>query len=67
MITPDGKGYAHFLTDYGMEADHLWTVLISEGPKAGQFWSYENPLIRLPDNISLGRITKVDVSAKPVS
>lgn len=58
VVTPDGKGWAYFLTDYGVDADHMWTVCLSEGDKTGQFWSYMNPQIRMGDNVTLRRTSK---------
>lgn len=52
MDTPKGRGLAHFLIDYGAEADLLWVVFMDD---SGQCWTVPNPEIRMTENWSLGR------------
>lgn len=51
METPRGFGYAHFLTDYGMECDRIWTVFQEDG----QIWDWVNQLVRVCTNHTIGR------------
>jgi len=60
VIGPDGPSLAYFIRDYSPEADDYWTVVPTHGPKAGQFWTYSNSLIRMGDNVTLGRVVKDD-------
>ena len=59
LITPKGKGLAHFLIDYSVEFDVLWVVFLD---KNGECWTFKNPEIRIQENFSLGRH---DVSPLP--
>jgi len=52
LSTPKGPGLAHFLIDYGPEADLLWVVFMDAD---GACWSVPNPEIRLAANWSMGR------------
>lgn len=52
LDTPRGSGLAHFVIDYGPEADLLWVVFLDED---GACWSVPNPQVRLARNWSLGR------------
>ena len=52
---PHGRGWAHFVIDYGPEHDLLWTVFINA---TGECWTVNNRFVRLPDNISLGHVRK---------
>lgn len=56
VIGPDGPSLAYFIRDPGPDADDEWTVVPTHGPKAGQFWTYANSLIRMGDNVTLGRV-----------
>lgn len=56
VIGPDGPSLAYFIRDSGPDADDVWTVVPTTGPKAGQFWSYKNQFIRMGDNVTVGRI-----------
>lgn len=51
VVTPDGKGLAHIVFDYGPEHDLLWTVFLENG----ECWTYRNPDIRADTNITMGR------------
>jgi hypothetical protein len=55
VICPKGKGTALFLTDYGVEHNHIWTIAIDE---TGELWSYQNPFVKLQENITMNRIIK---------
>ena len=53
LSTPKGKGLAHFLIDYGMESNLIWTVFIDA---TGEIWSFQNSEVRAQKNITMGRI-----------
>lgn len=53
VVTPKGKGMAHFLIDYGIEADLIWVVFQDDG----ECWSWRNQDIRAERNITFGRDT----------
>lgn len=52
VTCPKGSGIAHFITDYGIEHDLLWTVFVDE---TGECWTYSNRDIRAQKNITAGR------------
>jgi predicted nucleic acid-binding protein len=52
--TPDGRGWAVFLRDYGWDFDDAWTVVLADGPKVKQAWTYRNSDIRFLDNATFG-------------
>jgi len=52
MKSSKGDGWAHFVIDYGAEADLLWVVFLDED---GQCWSIPNQEIRIQANWSLRR------------
>lgn len=52
MNTPKGKALAHFLIDYGIEADIMWVCFQDD---TGECWTWSNKEIRIQKNISLGR------------
>ncbi|MEI9803545.1 MAG: hypothetical protein WDN48_02505 [Pseudolabrys sp.] len=52
LHTPKGPGLAHFVIDYGPEADLMWVVFMD---KDGACWSVPNPEIRIQFNWSMGR------------
>lgn len=52
LLTPKGKGWAHFVIDYSQEHDLLWVVFLNE---TGECWTFPNPEIQIDHNISLGR------------
>ena len=52
--TPKGPGMAHFLIDYGPEADLIWVCFLENK----EIWSYQNREIRAQQNITLGRCEK---------
>lgn len=49
--TPKGKGFAHFVIDYGQEHNLLWVVFLNE---SGECWTFSNQLVRLDKNETLG-------------
>lgn len=52
MTCPKGKGFAHFLLDYGMESDLYWVIFITD---TAEIWTYANHEVRAGKNITLGR------------
>ena len=54
--TPDGKGDAHFIMDYGFDHDTYWGVFIRSGNKARQFWWYNNKHVRIEENKTIDRL-----------
>lgn len=46
-----GWGWAHFLTDYGLETDLIWTVFL----ESGEIWCARNPTVRACKNWTAGR------------
>lgn len=52
LETPKGAGLAHFVIDYGPEADLVWVVFMD---KDGACWSVPNPEIRMSFNWTMGR------------
>lgn len=55
VVTPKGRGFAHFVIDYGQEHDLVWVVFLSE---TGECWSFLNKNIRLEQNHTME--TKAD-------
>lgn len=52
LKTPKGDGVAHFVIDYGPEADLLWVVFMDAD---GACWTVPNPEIRMGENWTMGR------------
>jgi hypothetical protein len=52
LETPKGAGLAHFVIDYGPEADLVWVVFMD---KDGACWSVPNPEVRMSFNWTIGR------------
>ena len=52
MKTPKGDGMAMFLTNYGLEVNLIWTVIIDG---TGEIWEFQNPLVRAQENITMRR------------
>lgn len=52
LETPKGSGLAHFVIDYGPEADLVWVVFMD---KDGASWSVPNPEVRMSFNWTMGR------------
>jgi len=51
LDTPKGPAYAHFVIDYGTEHSLMWVCFIKE---TGECWTFNNELIRLQKNITMG-------------
>jgi hypothetical protein len=51
LDTPKGKGFCHFLIDYGQEHNLLFVCFISE---TGECWTFQAKDIRLEKNITMG-------------
>lgn len=60
LITPKGKAMAHFLINPGMEYHLQWVCFIDE---TGECWTFQNPDIRLQNNITMNRISDIDVGS----
>jgi len=60
MITPKGHGIAFLLLDYGAEFNLIWVVGqdgdAELGVERGEIWAWQNPLVRLDKNITMGRV-----------
>jgi hypothetical protein len=52
MKTPKGDGLAHFVIDYGPEANLMWVVFMDAD---GACWTVPNPEIRMKANWTMGR------------
>jgi len=52
MITPKGKAYAYFVTDYSQDHDLFWTCAQQD---TGECWTWRNSQIRFDENITIGR------------
>ena len=61
LDTTKGSGLAHFVIDYGPEADLLWVVFMD---KDGACWSVPNPGVRMHFNWSMGRTKPAPVEAE---
>lgn len=55
MITPKGRGLAHFVIDYGEEHHLCFVVALDDG---GECWTFCNPEIRFEANPTMGRTVK---------
>jgi len=53
--TPKGKAVAHFLIDYGSEADLCWVCFLHD---SGECWTFSNKDIRIESNETIGRKKK---------
>jgi hypothetical protein len=63
LLTPKGKGFAHFVIDYSQEHDLLWVVFLDE---TGECWTFSNADIRLQPNFSLTRKKVGDAVANKI-
>ncbi len=52
LTTPKGDGLAHFVIDYGPEADLMWVVFMDAD---GACWTVPNPEVRMRANWTMGR------------
>lgn len=55
LFTPRGKGLAHLVIDYGIEAHLCWIVALQED---GSIWAFQNPDVRMEFNPTIGRVAK---------
>jgi len=64
LTTPKGEGLAHLLIDYGAEFDLLWVCFQGD---TGECWTWANPDIRAPKNITFDRrnISPLSAAAAP--
>lgn len=51
LDTPKGPAYAHFVIDRGTESHLEWVCFMRE---TGECWTFQNPLIRLQPNFTMG-------------
>ncbi len=51
METPKGSAFAFMVTDYGENAEQIWTCAIKS---TGEIWSFRNPEVRISKNITFG-------------
>jgi len=56
MRTVKGAGLAHLVIDYGIEADLLWVVFLTDG----QIWCCNNRDVRADSNWTVGRRSSFD-------
>lgn len=54
LLTEKGKATAHFVIDYGQEADLIFVCFIDD---TGECWCFKNHGVRLQKNITMGRLT----------
>jgi hypothetical protein len=52
LETPQGKAWAHFMIDYGLEHDLLWVCFQDE---TRECWTWSNKQIKIQKNITIGR------------
>lgn len=52
VITPKGLGRIWLVTDYGSEAEKLFTVVIND---TGELWEFTNKDIKATANLTMGR------------
>lgn len=50
--TPKGKGWAHFLYDYSIEANSMFGVFMND---SSEYWIFQSLDVRIERNITLGR------------
>ena len=58
--TPNGRGFAEVLIDYGLESDIYFVCILHNG----EIWTYSNKDIRVTQNITAGRKYKLDSDNK---
>lgn len=59
--TPQGRGMAHLVIDYGPEANLLWTVFLD---KNGECWTFQNAQVRLQANPTMRPAPTRDYTAE---
>ena len=50
--TPKGRGRIYLVTEYGLEIEKIFTVIINS---TGQIWEFRNQDIRATQNKTVGR------------
>lgn len=61
LVTVKGKGFAHFLIDYGQEHDLIWVVFLKD---SGECWCVQNKDVRMEKNFTMGTSRDTWSSAK---
>ncbi len=51
VITPKGEGYVWLVTEYGVEMEKIFTIILN----SGEIWEYRNNQIRVSNNVTMGR------------
>ena len=51
LETPRGRGWAHLVSDCGVDYPLIWTVFLD----SGQIWQFQNHEVRAVRNITMGR------------
>jgi len=51
VITPRGEGYIWLVTEYGVEMEKIFTIILN----SGEIWEYRNNQIRVSNNVTMGR------------
>jgi len=64
LETAKGSGMAHFVIDYGPEANLVWVVFMD---KDGACWSVPNPEVRIAFNWTMGRRKPETKMAEPMA
>lgn len=52
LDTPKGMSLCHFMIDYGPDFDIVWVCFIQD---TGECWSFDNSVIKIARNETLGR------------
>ena len=55
VVTPKGRGWAHFIIDRSQEHDLEWVVFIDN---SAECWTFRNKDIRIQENYTMGRPDK---------
>jgi len=55
MSCPKGNGRAIAVIDYSEEDHLIWVIALDD---TGEIWSYQNPFVRMQQNITMNRILK---------
>jgi hypothetical protein len=54
--TPKGRGRVWLVTEYGIEIEKLFTIILYDGT----IWEFTNKDIKATNNTTMGRITNKD-------
>ena len=52
--TPKGRGRIWLVTDYGLDIEKIFTVILYNG----EFWEFRNSQIKATSNLTAGRLSK---------